>query len=132
MKVLNRAVLPRLKKKVLLIVTLWYGFHAAMVQFHVISTLVQQMVKLLLKLLKSFFHVLFEIVLIFKKNDSRRNSGKARKAITKVGEMVFKTPVRSPDLNLIENLYNIVAKHLKKQAVNNNVREETLEKLSES
>lgn len=52
----------------------------------------------------------------------RQNSAKARKAITKVEVMTFKIPARSPDLNRNENFLNIVAKDLKKQAVDNNIR----------
>ena len=36
--------------------------------------------------------------------------------------MIFKIPARSPDLNPIQNFFNIVAKDLKKQAVDNNIR----------
>ena len=61
----------------------------------------------------------------------RQNSAKARKAVTKVGGMIFKIPARSPDLNPIENFFNIVAKDLKKQAVVNNIRKETFEQFSE-
>ena len=45
--------------------------------------------------------------------------------------MIFKIPARSPDLNPIENFFNIVAKDLKKQAVVNNIRKETFEQFSE-
>ena len=61
----------------------------------------------------------------------RTNSAKARKAITKVGGMILKIPAGSPDLNPIENFFNIVAKDLKKQAVVNNIRKETFEQFSE-
>ena len=61
----------------------------------------------------------------------RQNSGKATKAITKVGRMVFEMSARSPDLNLIENFFNIVAKDLRKQAVVNTIRKETFEQFSE-
>ena len=61
----------------------------------------------------------------------RHNSAKARKAITKVGGMIFKIPARSPDLDPIEDFFNIVAKDLKKQAVVNNIRKETFEQFSE-
>ena len=80
---LKQGCTAKVKKRVLLIVTLWYRFHAAMVQFHVISTLVQQMVRPLLKLLKSFFHVLFEIVLILKKKRFKTKFWKSKKGYYK-------------------------------------------------
>ena len=61
----------------------------------------------------------------------RQNSAKARKAITKNGGMIFKIPARSPDLNPIENFFNIVAKDLKKQAVQNSIRTENFKQFSE-
>ena len=70
--------------------------------------------------------------LFFMDGCPRQNSAKARKAITKVEGMIFKIPARSPDLNPIENFFNIVAKDLKKQAVVNNIRKETFEQFSET
>lgn len=54
----------------------------------------------------------------------RRNSAKGGKAITKVRDNDFKIPARSPNLNPIENFFNIAAYDLKKQAVGNNIRKE--------
>ena len=55
-----------------------------------------------------------------------------KKNITTARGMIFKIPARSPDLNSVENFLNIVAKELKKQVVDNNMRKDTFEQFSET
>ena len=42
-----------------------------------------------------------------------------------VGALFFKLPPRSPDLNLIKNIFALVTKTLRKQVIENNVIRET-------
>ena len=55
----------------------------------------------------------------------RQNSKKARRAIEEVGGIIFKIPSRSPDLNPIENVFNLTAKILNREAVEKNITHET-------
>ena len=55
----------------------------------------------------------------------RQNSKKARRAIEEVGGIIFKIPSRSPDLNPIENVFNLTAKILNREAVEKNIIHET-------
>ena len=59
----------------------------------------------------------------------RQNCKKALQAISKVGGQVFSIPARSPDLNPIENLFNLVVKALKKEAIHKNITHETFKML---
>lgn len=60
----------------------------------------------------------------------RQNCGKALAAISDVGGKVFSIPSRSPDLNPIENVFNLVSRQLKLDAVRMNITRETFEEFS--
>lgn len=61
----------------------------------------------------------------------RQNSKTALKAINGVDAKVFSIPARSPDLNPIENIFNIVAKRLRKEALEKTIHFETKEQFTE-
>ena len=61
----------------------------------------------------------------------RQNSKVAKAAIERVGGMIFSIPARSPDLNPIENFFNIAQKRLKKEAISKKITKETFEQFSE-
>ena len=44
--------------------------------------------------------------------------------------MIFKIPARSPDLNPIENFFNIMVKELNKQAIEKKITKESFEEFS--
>ena len=58
------------------------------------------------------------------------NCSKARKAVREVGGRLFAIPKRSPDLNPIENIFNIVKRDLKKQALTNRISSETFQEFA--
>ena len=60
----------------------------------------------------------------------RQNSRVAMRAIEKVGAKVFKIPARSPDLNPIENFFNIIAMKLNNDAVENQITRESINEFS--
>ena len=62
--------------------------------------------------------------------DPRQNSALARNAWQKLGCEMFPIPPRSPDLNPIENLFHLVRKKLKKDAIDNNITKETYNNFS--
>ena len=53
--------------------------------------------------------------------DPNQNSGLARVEMYKVGARKFTIPPRSPDLNPIENIFNLVKKNLNEDAITNNI-----------
>jgi len=55
----------------------------------------------------------------------RQNCKKARKAFQNIEALIFKIPPRSPDLNPIENFFNLVTRELRKQVLENNIESET-------
>ena len=59
-----------------------------------------------------------------------QNSAKARKAFDKVNAKVFPIPPRSPDLNPIENFFNLIAQKLSDDALTNRITHETFEEFS--
>ena len=61
----------------------------------------------------------------------RQNCKLANLAYDKVGGVVFKIPPRSPDLNPIENFFNLVTKSLNGQAISRNITHETFQEFSE-
>ena len=61
----------------------------------------------------------------------RQNSKVARNAITKTGAKIFPIPPRSPDLNPIENFFNLTQKKLREEAVVKKIRKETFEEFSQ-
>ena len=60
-----------------------------------------------------------------------QNCAKARKALKAIGAKLFAIPPRSPDLNPIENLFNIVKRELKRQAIRKHITFETFKEFSE-
>ena len=62
--------------------------------------------------------------------DPSQNSLVARKALDEVGAQLFKIPARSPDLNPIENLFNLVSAKLEKDALRKQITYETFEQFS--
>ena len=54
-------------------------------------------------------------------NDPSQTSNVARKAMEKIEAEFHKIPARSPDLNLIENLFHLVKKSLENEAIENNI-----------
>ena len=59
--------------------------------------------------------------------DPCQNSALAKVAIERVNSTVFKLPPRSADLHVIENVFAIVNRHLRKQARDRKIRRETFE-----
>ena len=59
------------------------------------------------------------------------NCAKARQALKAIRAELFTIPPRSPDLNPIENIFNIVKRELKRQAIRNDITYETYEQFSE-
>lgn len=59
--------------------------------------------------------------------DPRQNSARARATIGRRGYEVFSIPARSPDLNPIENMFNLVRKQLHEDALSMNITKETYE-----
>ena len=49
--------------------------------------------------------------------DPRQNSKSAQKAFDHVGYSLFAIPARSPDINPIENMFNLVRKQLTEDAL---------------
>jgi transposase len=58
-------------------------------------------------------------------NDPSQRSKVAKKAINDSGATLFEIPVRSSDLNPIENLFHIVKKQLESQAISECIYQET-------
>ena len=57
--------------------------------------------------------------------DPSQNSGMARSAVRRANSTLIKLPPRSPDLNCIENLFPIVRRILKKQALERGIKRES-------
>ena len=64
-------------------------------------------------------------------DDPSQNSKVAQNAFDEVGCKIFSIPTRSADLNSIENMFNIVRRQLKEQAVAQKIVRETFEMFSE-
>lgn len=60
----------------------------------------------------------------------RQNSKAAMRAIAKIGAKVFKIPARSPDLNPIENFFNIATMKLNNDAISQKITKESIEEFS--
>lgn len=58
--------------------------------------------------------------------DSRQNSAAARNAMKEVGAHLLSIPPRSPDVNPIENVFHLVQKKIRKDAVEYRIQRETL------
>ena len=59
--------------------------------------------------------------------DPSQNSGMARAAMDRANCELLKIPPRSPDLNLIENIFKLVSDALRKQAIRSQITKETYE-----
>lgn len=59
------------------------------------------------------------------------NCAKARKAVKEVGGKLFAIPKRSGDLNPIENIFNVVKKDLKRQAICLNITSESYQQFAQ-
>lgn len=59
-----------------------------------------------------------------------QNSAKAKKAIKDIGAEVFSIPPRSPDLNPIENFFNLVSRKLSQDALDNRITKESFNEFS--
>ena len=59
------------------------------------------------------------------------NCAKARQALKAIRAELFTIPPRSTDLNPIENIFNIVKRELKRQAIRSDITYETYEQFSE-
>ena len=59
------------------------------------------------------------------------NCAKAQKAVKEVGGKLFAIPKRSGDLNPIENIFNVVKKVLKTQAIRLNITSESFQEFAE-
>ena len=64
--------------------------------------------------------------------DPCQNSKAAKTATDKIGPVQFSIPPHSPDLNPIENVFNLVPKKLSSDAVKHSIFKETYAKLVES
>ena len=63
--------------------------------------------------------------------DPSQNCTKAKEAMSRVFSQLLKIPPRSPDLNPIENLFNVVSQTLKKDAIEQNITKETYEEFQQ-
>ena len=59
------------------------------------------------------------------------NCAKARKALKDVGGKLFPIPKRSGDLNPIENVFNVVKRELRRQAIRHHITSETFEEFAQ-
>jgi len=57
----------------------------------------------------------------------QQNSRRALKAYESVGALIMKIPPRSPDLNPIENFFNLAKRALRQQAIESKITCETFE-----
>ena len=69
---------------------------------------------------------------IVQAGDPCQNSKAAKTAIDKMGPLQFSIPPHSPDLNPIENVFDLVTKKLSSHAVKHSIFKETYAKLVES
>lgn len=67
---------------------------------------------------------------ILQDNCTRQNSAAAMVAFARHRTLIFPIPARSPDLNPIENFFNLVKRMLKLQARVGNIQEETFDEFS--
>ena len=59
-----------------------------------------------------------------------QNCELSRESMDKVGFRLFKKPVRSPDPNPIENIFHLIGKQLRSDAMHKDITAETFEKFS--
>ena len=65
--------------------------------------------------------------MFLKDGDPRQNSKAAREAMSEIGCSMFATPPCSPDINPMENMFNIVRKELFRDALTQEIRKESYE-----
>ena len=65
--------------------------------------------------------------LFLQDGDPSQNSALAKDAMEDVGCRLFRIPPRSPDLNPIENVFHLIGKQLKRDAIRNNLTRETFD-----
>ena len=70
--------------------------------------------------------------LFIQDEDPSQNSTLARAAWMRVGAKLMPIPPRSPDINPIENIFNIVKRILRQDALRKNITYETFEEFSQS
>ena len=68
--------------------------------------------------------------LFLQDGDPSQNSRKANSAMYKMGPQKFSIPAWSPDLNLIENVFNYVRTKLREESLNRNITFENFEEYS--
>ena len=68
--------------------------------------------------------------LFLQDGDPSQNSRKARNAWDKIGARKFTIPPRSPDLNPIENVFNVVKRKLGEEALQKRITKENVEEFS--
>ena len=61
----------------------------------------------------------------------RQKSRTALHAVAQIGGLVFKISPRSPDLNPIENVFNLVVQKLNNEAIEKDITDETFQSFSE-
>ena len=66
-------------------------------------------------------------MLFLQDGDPTQNSRKAKKAFDDVGCRMFSIPSRSPDINLIENMFTNVRKKLREDAIEHHIEHQTYE-----
>lgn len=63
--------------------------------------------------------------LFLQDGDPSQNSALAKQAIDKIGARQFSIPPRSPDLNPIENIFHLVGKKIRKEAMDKKITKES-------
>ena len=64
-------------------------------------------------------------MLFLQDGDPSKNCHMSREVMENVGCRLFKIPARSPELNLIENVFHLIGKKLKEDAVSRNLTKKT-------
>ena len=75
----------------------------------------------------TFIRTMKDSRMFLQDGDPRQNSARARALIQRRGYEIFSIPARSPDLNPIENMFNIVRKQLNEDAMVMNIEKENYE-----
>lgn len=68
---------------------------------------------------------------ILQDNCPVQTSQAAKNAFKKIGAELFPIPARSPDVNVIENVFKVLANSLREEALTNSITRETYEEFSE-
>ena len=69
--------------------------------------------------------------LFLQDGDPSQNSAKAMQVFEKMGAKVFSIPLRSPDLNPIENFFHSISVKINEESLNNIITHETFQEFSE-